>query len=83
VRYSLTRHASDSLRARHIPIDWLERALMSPDWSQADDVNPFLEHRFKAIPEFGDRVLRVIVNVNEIPLKVITAFFDRRLRGTR
>jgi hypothetical protein len=82
VPYTLTRHASDSLRERHIALDWLERALWSPDWSETDPVDPSLEHRFKVIPEFGNRVLRVVVNVKASPLTVITAFFDRRLRGT-
>lgn len=81
VRYTLTRHASDGLQHRDISMAWLESALLSPDWTEADHIDPSLEHRLKVIPDFGNRVLRVIVNVHEMPVKVITAFFDRRLRG--
>jgi len=41
-------------------------------------LNTELEHRLAAIPEFGNRVLRVIVNTSAIPPRVITAYFDRR-----
>ena len=37
-------------------------------------------HYFKAIPEYGGRVLHVVVNPNTDPHKVVTLFFDRRLR---
>jgi len=33
------------------------------------------------IPEFGNRVLRVIVNGKKTPPHVVTVFFDRRRTG--
>ena len=81
--YTLTKHALENMRARRITLEWLERALAAPDWTEPDDVDPALEHRFAVIHEFGDRVLHVIVNPTAEPERVITAFFDRRLRGAR
>jgi hypothetical protein len=40
-----------------------------------------LEHRLGKIDEFEGRVLRVIVNPQLEPIRVITAFFDRAMRG--
>ena len=49
-----------------------------PQWTEPDPVDAALEHRLDAIPEFGNRVLRVIVNIAATPPRVITAYFDRR-----
>jgi hypothetical protein len=39
-----------------------------------------LTHAIRAIPEFGNRKLRVILNETENPPRVITAYFDRTLK---
>jgi hypothetical protein len=36
---------------------------------------------FKPIEENENRVLRVIVNIMSIPIKIVTLFFDRRMKG--
>jgi uncharacterized protein YuzE len=41
-------------------------------------VDADLEHRLARIPEFGHRVLRVIVNTRRTSPHVVTVFFDRR-----
>lgn len=46
----------------------------------ADPLDSELEHRLSKIDEFEGRVLRVIVNPNVDPIRVITAFFDRGMR---
>jgi len=56
----------------------MEQALTTPGVTEADPVDPDLEHRLARIPEFGDRVLRVIVNGRKTPPRVVTVFFDRR-----
>jgi len=43
-------------------------------------VNSTLEHRLAVLPEFANRVLRVIVSKDE-PRRVIPAHFDRKLKG--
>ncbi len=40
-----------------------------------------LTHALRAIPEFGDRVLRVIYNRTKHPPHIVTAFFDRSMKG--
>ncbi len=53
---------------------------MAPDVVEADTVDEELEHRLLHIPEFGNRVLRVIVKRRQTPLGIVTVFFDRRKR---
>ena len=76
--YALTEHARDVLEKRQIPLAWMERALSTPEVTEADPLDPDLEHRLARIPEFGHRVLRVIVNSKRTPALVVTVFFDRR-----
>ncbi|WNC30177.1 DUF4258 domain-containing protein [Thermosynechococcus sp. PKX82] len=78
MEYVLTEHDRDALQKRQIALAWLERALNAPEATEADRVDPDLEHRLARIPEFGDRVLCVIVNTKRTPPFVVTAFFDRR-----
>ena len=71
-------HFLDMLHERAISEEWIDRAL-----SQADLVEEHSDHTrryLKQIPEYGDRWLRVVVNVTKTPNRCVTAFFDRRLR---
>ena len=71
-------HARTVMAERQIPEDWVHRAIRSPDRSElSDDGN---RHFLKAIAEHGGRILRVVVNARGIPVRVVTVFFDRRLR---
>ncbi len=57
---------------------WVWRTLQSPDRTELGaDGNA---HYIKAIPEHGGRFLRVVVNRRVAPERVVTVFFDRRLR---
>jgi len=76
--YVLTEHARDALKKRQIQIAWMKHALNAPEVIEADPVDPDLEHRLARIPDFGDRVLRVIINNRRTPPHVVTVFFDRR-----
>lgn len=78
MNYVLTEHARDALQTRRIRIAWMERVLTAPEATEADLVDADLEHRLARIPEFGYRVLRVIVNARRTPPLVVTVFFDRR-----
>ncbi len=40
-----------------------------------------MERRFRRIPEFGGRVLRVAVNTTVEPNRVASVFFDRKMKG--
>lgn len=74
-------HFADMLRERGIKRDWVNAALESPD--RTEDHDDGTRHFIKQIPEFGNRWLRVVVNVEVFPEKRVTAFFDRRLRRMR
>jgi hypothetical protein len=71
-------HFEDMLKERGIAPEWAERAMATPDITEDHDDGT--RHFIKRIPEFGNRWLRVIVNVAGTPEKTVTVFFDRRLR---
>ena len=81
MKYELSQHAKDSIAEREIPIEWIERVLTSPARRMPDRRDAALEHRLGVIDEFGGRVLRVVTNPNAIPLRVVTVYFDRTMKG--
>ena len=79
VEYEFSAHALDMLSERAISEEWVSDALNSPDRTEVgEDYNI---HYIKAIPGFGSRFLRVVVNPSQNPVRVVTLFFDRRIRN--
>ena len=78
MEYKLTQHASDAIEKRRISIEWVERILNKPDWTEPDALDEDLQHRLGSIKEFEERVLRVIINMKASPPRIVTAYFDRR-----
>jgi hypothetical protein len=65
------------LKERNISEEWVWRTLDAPDRKRrSDDGNM---HYTKRIRERDGRVLRVVVNADVQPNRVVTVFFDRRL----
>ncbi len=81
MNYELTRHAQKVLQEREIEIEWLERVLMNPASTMPDPMDADMEHRIGKIVEYGDRVLRVVVNTKVEPFRVVTVYFDRKMKG--
>ncbi len=81
MNYTLTEHAKKVLAERDIPLEWLERALREPASREADPEDASLERRYRPIPESDGRVLRVVVNISVEPVRVVSVFFDRSMRG--
>jgi ribonuclease PH len=81
VKYELSQHARDSIAEREINLDWVERVLVAPARRERDRRDAALEHRLGIIDEFGGRVLRVVVNLSAIPIRIVTVYFDRKLKG--
>ena len=81
MNYELTQHARDVLEEREISIEWLDRALANPELIERDATDPELENRFAKIAEFGNRVLRVVVNTRVVPARIVSVYFDRRMKG--
>ncbi|NJL18895.1 MAG: DUF4258 domain-containing protein [Bdellovibrionaceae bacterium] len=75
-----TEHAESRLRKRKLERAWVERIVANPSRSEPDPTDPALEHRFGAVPELANRVLKVIVTQEE-PTRVITMHLVRKLKG--
>ena len=80
MNYELTQHAKGVIAEREIAIEWLERVLDQPTLTESDSANLDLENHFGRIPEFGNRVLRVVVNKGVVPQRVVSVYFDRRMK---
>jgi hypothetical protein len=77
-----TIHTRERLRERHIPTNWVEAILDAPLIDEPDPSGDGRRRCWGRVPEFGDRMLR-IVYVAEINLiRVITVTPDRN-RGRR
>jgi hypothetical protein len=81
MKFELTKHAQKALDEREIPMEWLERTLSEPELVLPDPDDATVERRFRRIPEFGGRVLRVAVNTTVEPNRVVSVFFDRKMKG--
>ena len=71
-------HFKEMLKERNIPEAWVEQTLSDPDL--VENNNDGTTHYIKKILENNNRWLRIIINENKTPSKIVTAFFDRRLR---
>jgi len=76
-----SRHFQDMVRERGIDREWIGRALDSPD--RVEDHEDGTRHFLKQVPEYGNRWLRVVVNVLVEPFRAVTVFFDRGLRDSQ
>lgn len=81
MNYELTQHARKVLEERAIAIEWMERALTNPEETAPDPNDDTIQRFYRAIPEFGGRVLRVVVNTTVNPWRVVSVFFDRNKRA--
>ncbi len=75
-----TVHAETVLAERSLPRYVVELAARAPDWTRPDPNDPLLEHRFRQLPDYGDRVLRVVCLEDAHKIRIVTAFLDRRAR---
>lgn len=81
MKYVLSQHGQTRMVERKIELAWLERAIANPQRIEPDPHDPSLEHRLAAIPESGNRVLRVVCDPRQNPVKIVTVHFDRSLKG--
>lgn len=77
--FGYSRHARAMLRERNIPEEWVERTLA--DFERQEQAEDGTMHYVRPIREHGGRRLRVVINPSVTPRRVVTVFFDRRLRG--
>jgi len=76
----LTRHARERVEAGEVQIAWIEETILRPTRTRPDPYRAAVTLSFRAIPEFGGRVLRVAHRSDGDDVLVITAFFDRGAR---
>lgn len=81
MKYELTKHAKRALAEREIALEWVERTIAMPELSLPDPDDAAVERRYRKIPEFGGRVLRVAVNTAVEPNRIVSVFFDRKMKG--
>lgn len=80
-KFSRSAHAETVITERSIKLEWLERVLSKPEKVAADRNDPDLKHALGRIPEHGIGVLRVVYNVSARPVRVVTVYFDRAMKG--
>ena len=74
-------HAKEMLIERKILETWVWRTINTPDKKRlGSDGNM---HYTKTIRERQGRVLRVVINPDVQPNRIVTVFFDRRLSKKR
>jgi hypothetical protein len=77
---ALTAHARIRLQNRRIDPKWIEETVFDPEWIEAEPNDATIERRFRAIPQFGGRVLRVACVETNSSIRVISVMFDRNAR---
>ena len=68
---------------------WPSARFWSNGWSgcwtrrrtHPDKDDPQLIHHLAVVPEHGNRVLRVVFNHLVTPVRVVTVYFDRKMKG--
>ena len=76
-----TSHALDVMERRGIRPEWVERAVTAPERRIRDPSDWTLERFFRRIIESDGKVLRVVVNTESDPWRVVITFSDRSMRG--
>jgi hypothetical protein len=79
--YDLSKHARDVISARQSELAWVEQVLDSPEVVEADRDDPELMHHVGRIKRHGDRALRVVFNKSVNPVRIVTVYFDRKMKG--
>ncbi len=77
--FELSSHAKDMLRERKIAEEWVWRVVEAPvSKKKGKDGNM---HYTKPIKERDGRILHVVINPDLVPQRIVTVFFDRRLKN--
>lgn len=78
--YVLTKHAQFQIQERKIQETWVQATLTNPDQTIPLADQHGNTHYLKQIPDFGNKFLRVVVNPQVEPNRIVTLFFDRRIK---
>ncbi|MFH1515155.1 MAG: DUF4258 domain-containing protein [bacterium] len=78
IDYQFSEHAYDMLRERNIKETWVRAVMENPELQEIREDGTV--HYLRAIDEYDGRYLRVVINPDFTPNKIVTVFFDRRLQ---
>jgi hypothetical protein len=67
------------LRERGIRREWVTDALAEPDWT-TPNLHPDRTRAFRAIPDAGGKILRVVYTNAGGEYRVVTVFFGRNAK---
>ncbi len=81
MEFTLSKHAIDAMQERGILREWVAVTMDNPEKIEPHRDDRALMHALRRIPDFGNRVLRVIYNRANEPPHVVTVYFDRTPRG--
>ncbi len=81
IQFRLSEHAADMLRERNIEKTWVQFALDNPETKEIREDGTI--HYICSVENHRGKYLRVVVNPNYEPIRVVTVFFDRRIRRTK
>jgi hypothetical protein len=76
----LTKQAQEAVDVRNITLAWIEATVNSPDFVEVDPRHPERTRSYKAVPEYGGRMLRVVHRADGDDIVIITVHFDRGIR---
>ena len=80
MEFVLSKHAEVSAEEREIPLEWIRSALEQPDHRQTDRREEGVELFYAKIAAHGNCVLKVVVNVQVDPWRVMSVYFDRSMK---
>lgn len=75
----LSVHAHEMLEERQIDEAWIAFAIQGPE--SIEQPGDGTVHYLVRIAARDNRVLRVVVNPSTTPPRLVTVFFDRRMKG--
>ena len=78
IEYEFSEHAYEMLVERNIREEWVMLTVENPEKKELKDDSTI--HYLRSIEEYGRRYLRVVINPNVHPQRIVTLFFDRRIR---
>lgn len=81
MKYTLSKHAQEVVQEREIKPEWLDQVFETPQLTESDPLDHDIESLFGVVKEYGNRVLHVVINKNKRPVKIVTAYFDRKMKG--
>jgi hypothetical protein len=73
----LSKHIADEMAGRRILLSYVEATVAAPDRETTDPTDVTLNRSFKAIPAFGNRVLRAVHRTSGDDVFAVTAHCDR------